>query len=318
MKGDFSLVDLKTKFDDHFFEEEDRFGFHVDRNRKEIWAVELDLLLEFDRVCKKHNIRYFLSYGALLGAVRDGHSIPWDDDIDVVLLRKDYDRLLKVAVDDFKDPYFLQSAYTDIDYPRGHAQLRNSATCCYIGVEGPYVRFNQGMFIDIFVLDGIPDDPQEARAFFDEKDRLIGIMKHMSHMYHPKKWMIPLKRIRAFFLKRKYGSVAAVMAKLEKLCRRYTNTKYVDIWTFRWKDYGKVRYLPRSAYDESTTIEFEGYAIPTCKDYLTVLEAIYGEDYMTPKQIPNEHELYGGIHTDPNRSFTEVLHTHWSRPLRKK
>ena len=82
------MVPTKHVFPDSFFSEEDRLGFHIDRQRKELWAIELDMLYELDRVCKKLNVKYFLEAGTLLGAARDGLFIPWDDDIDVSMLRE--------------------------------------------------------------------------------------------------------------------------------------------------------------------------------------------------------------------------------------
>ena len=75
------MVPTKHVFPDSFFSEEDRLGFHIDRQRKELWAIELDMLYELDRVCKKLNVKYFLEAGTLLGAARDGLFIPWDDSV---------------------------------------------------------------------------------------------------------------------------------------------------------------------------------------------------------------------------------------------
>ena len=73
------------KFPVDFFLEEIRDDFFVDENRKKIWAICLDMLMQLDNVCTKHNLRYFLSYGSLLGAIRHNGFIPWDDDLDVVM-----------------------------------------------------------------------------------------------------------------------------------------------------------------------------------------------------------------------------------------
>ena len=81
------LIDLK---------EEVRDGFTVSTKRKRIWNVELNLLLKLDEVCKKNDLRYFLDSGTLLGAVRHHGFIPWDDDLDVVMLREDYDKLIQL------------------------------------------------------------------------------------------------------------------------------------------------------------------------------------------------------------------------------
>ena len=91
------MVDLKIQLPDSFLQEEVRSGHLVTAQTKELWAVLLDLLNEFDRVCKKNNIHYFLDLGSMLGAVRHKGFVPWDEDIDISLLRKDYDRLMEMS-----------------------------------------------------------------------------------------------------------------------------------------------------------------------------------------------------------------------------
>lgn len=92
---------------DSFFLPETICDFGVDENRKKIWAVELDLLNSLKEVCEKHNLRYYLFFGSLLGAVRHHGFIPWDDDLDVAMPRRDYTELLFHA-DEFKQPYFYR------------------------------------------------------------------------------------------------------------------------------------------------------------------------------------------------------------------
>ena len=75
------MVELKIKLPDSFFYEEERDGYWVSSEIKELWAVQLDLLNEFDRVCKKYNLKYILDFGTLLGAIRHKGFIPWDDDL---------------------------------------------------------------------------------------------------------------------------------------------------------------------------------------------------------------------------------------------
>ena len=160
-----------------FFDEEERLGYRVSSEMKKIWAIELELMEELDRVCSRLNLRYFLDSGTLLGAVRDGHFIPWDDDIDVILLREDYDTLIQKGEHLFSQDYHLQCAYTDVDYPRGHAQLRKKNTCAMIPYEAKHVKFDQGIFIDIFVLDGVTTDEQKLAGQFKDKNRIMWKME---------------------------------------------------------------------------------------------------------------------------------------------
>ena len=154
-----SQLPIKIHLPDGFLDEEIRNGYTISHEMKEIWAVELDLLVEFDRVCKENGLKYFASCGTKLGAVRHHGFIPWDDDVDVMMLRDEYDKLCKIAPQLFAYPYFFQTEETDKGSARGHAQLRNSKTTAILKSEARMCyKYNQGIFLDIFPLDNIPDD----------------------------------------------------------------------------------------------------------------------------------------------------------------
>ncbi len=141
------------KPDRKFFEKETRCDFLVDEKMKKIWAVELEMLQRFDEVCKKHDLTYWVFYGTLLGAVRHHGFVPWDDDIDLAMLRDDYERFQALAPYEFTEPYFFQSSYTDrIVWP--FSKIRDSRTT---GIEFRDLKdVNQGIFIDVFPLDSVP------------------------------------------------------------------------------------------------------------------------------------------------------------------
>ena len=146
-----------------FLDQESRDGFLVPSKLKRIWAVELDLLCKFDSVCRKYGIKYHVAYGTMLGAVRHKGFIPWDDDLDVWLLRDDFEKLQTVAKEEFKDPYFLQTALSDRKFFTMNPRLRNSRTTAIIrGQESP--DFNNGIFIDIYILDGYTSSKVQYRV----------------------------------------------------------------------------------------------------------------------------------------------------------
>lgn len=110
MKGNISIY-MCYKENSVFLKEENRDGYIVSALMKKVWAVELDLLSELDRVCKKYNIKYYAAFGTLLGAVRNKGFIPWDDDIDVCMLRDDYAKFKEVAKNEFGGKYYYQDWY---------------------------------------------------------------------------------------------------------------------------------------------------------------------------------------------------------------
>ena len=173
------MVDLKLKLPEGFLDEETRCGFTVTKKMKEVWAVELDLLAELLRVCNKNNIKIFASGGTMLGAVRHQGFIPWDDDIDMMMFRDDYERLCEIAGSEFQYPYFFQTEYTDPGSLRGHAQLRNSLTTGILESELGKRKFNQGIFLDIFPLDVVTDNEED----FQKQGKNVEKYKKLTRKY---------------------------------------------------------------------------------------------------------------------------------------
>lgn len=186
------MVELNMNFTDSFFEEEARCGYKISSKMKQLWAVELDLLNELIRVCTKYEIQYYACAGTILGVVRHNGYIPWDDDIDIMMDRKNYDRLCSLAKKEFKSPYFFQTEYNDPGCIRGHAQLRNCETTCIQKSELDYkYKFNQGVFIDIFPIDALPDDPQKRKQHIN---KMIRFKKNMIRFSEVTTRYSPLKR----------------------------------------------------------------------------------------------------------------------------
>lgn len=140
-------------------------SFDIDALHK----VQYDILKEFDRVCKKYNLTYFLAYGTLLGAVRHNGFIPWDDDIDTIMPYADYLKLMKIPQTEWKSPYFLQNSSTDKEWKICFSKLRNSETTL-ITVNTANMDVNQGVDIDIYPLFHLPDDKKKIkRQLFNTK-----------------------------------------------------------------------------------------------------------------------------------------------------
>lgn len=131
----------------------DIIKYKVDKNTDAIRNIELDLLKQLQSVCEKYNLQYFGFYGTMIGAVRHSGFVPWDDDIDIVLFREDYNKLLEVAGKEFQEPYFLQTMFSDSKcFYGGYSKLRNSYTTA-IDIKQWYCNCNKGISIDIFPLD---------------------------------------------------------------------------------------------------------------------------------------------------------------------
>lgn len=153
------MLPIKLELPEHFLDEEVRYGYTVTEKMKKVWAVELDLLNEFQKVCNQYNLKYYAIAGTLLGAVRHQGFIPWDDDVDVVMFREDYDKLISIASSVFSAPYDFMASGKIEHFFRGHAQLRNRMTTGILPSElKQKFSYNQGIWIDIFPLDGVPEE----------------------------------------------------------------------------------------------------------------------------------------------------------------
>lgn len=287
------------QLEDKFFQKEIRAGYEVSEKMKKVWAVELNLLEYFENICREHNLRYFVDYGTLLGAVRHQGFIPWDDDIDVVMFRDDYERLQAIAQDTVDFPYFFQNSYTDIMI-WAFSKLRDSRTTA---IEFPDIspEFHQGIFIDIFPLDDVPDG-KAVKPVIGQMQREI--------------WMsiVDAKGLMEL-LDRGYRSAmdAQVLISLANMPARERMKLFEE---FNASQFGKstmvncitdyfagIQSVLREWYADIVYLPFEGIRVPAPAGYDELLRCRYG-DYMVPAQIPNAHD---GIFLDPDKPYTEYM-----------
>ena len=145
------MIDLSKDF----YDEEVRYDFTITNKTKRIWAIELELLIEFDRICKKYDLKYFLAYGTLIGAAREKGFIPWDTDVDVVMMRRDYHKFCKIAREEVKTPYSFRDGHCDYAVATFANLLKDGTTAVCVQDAPP--EQHQGIYIDIFPLDSVPD-----------------------------------------------------------------------------------------------------------------------------------------------------------------
>ena len=135
----------------------------------EMHAIQLDMLKKLITTCKSNGFTYFLAFGSLLGAVRDHKIIPWDDSIDVVMPYPDYEKLTNLPQDTWGENLFMQTYYTDPQYPKCYAKLRNSKTTL-IKADYADLDINQGIYINIMPIINLSDDAgHRSRQMKDAK-----------------------------------------------------------------------------------------------------------------------------------------------------
>lgn len=284
-------MDIKTEFPPGFFKEEAK-TIIVSPETKRLWAVLLDLLLEFDRVCRKNGIKYMIDGGTLLGAVRHGGFIPWDDDIDVIMLREEYEKLNRIAASEFSAPYFWQTNDTDSDHGRGFARLRNSSTtymlCSEMSGGKSLFHHNQGVLIDVFICDNIPDRAEERSPFLKRLSKLQSRAWTLRNQGHAPWSMGLVSRIPEFIRKLGYLLLSSISKKnvSQRLLKRLdaeaqyyyrTPTEYVSHLTFCATEGSRFFYMfSRKFFENLTEIEFEGYKFPATVHWDEYLTGFYG------------------------------------------
>ena len=125
---------------------------------RKLQMIQLEMLIEVDRICKKCEIKYNIIAGTLLGAVRHGGYIPWDDDADVAFLRPEYEKFRKACKTELdKDRFYFQDHRNTKGYRWGYGKIRRKNTL-FLRENQEHMPYEQGIFIDIFPLDGVPDN----------------------------------------------------------------------------------------------------------------------------------------------------------------
>lgn len=124
--------------------------------------IQLNMLIEFDKICRRNNIKYILDAGTLLGAVRHKGFIPWDDDIDVRMLRDDYEKFCVVANKELPETMFFQNYKNDKGYPWMYSKIRMKGTKA-VRIGQDRLNMEEGIYMDIFPCDGVPDDNKKKK-----------------------------------------------------------------------------------------------------------------------------------------------------------
>lgn len=130
---------------------------YMKENLRACQLKQTAILVEIDRICRKHDIPYWLDGGSLLGAVRHGGFIPWDDDIDIAMRLEDMERFQKIAPQELKSGLFLQTQESDPSCPIPGAKVRDLNSLCIELREEMDADYQKGLFVDIFPFIDYPD-----------------------------------------------------------------------------------------------------------------------------------------------------------------
>ncbi len=254
---------------------------------EKLQKIELDIFREVISVCEKLHLKYFLLGGTLLGAVRHQGFIPWDDDIDIGMMREDYEVFLAKAQELLPKHLFLQTNQTD-NWPANFAKIRNSNTT-FVETSVGKREMNHGVYIDIFPLDFYPTC-KIKQMFFGFKNKIY--VEKISSIFtggtslHG--WRKGLVNCVASLI---CPTVEIALKKRERLFKKQKQSLLVANHCGAW---GKKEIVPVEWYGDGCELSFEGLRVRAPIHYEKWLTQVYG-DYM---QLPPEEKRVTHHYTD--------------------
>lgn len=255
---------------------------------RQMQLIQLEILEEVDRICTKHHISYAVEGGTLLGAVRHKGFIPWDDDVDIAMVRSEYKKFCKICEKEMnKEKYFFQNHDTDSEYRWGYAKvLKNGTSFVRYGQE--HMKMKRGVYVEIFPMDGIPKNKIEKDIFNFLRLLCRKVMWSEVGKVSCKTW-----GMRLWFRLLNKIPVDRVFDILDFLAKKYDERKadYVTCLSFPdcWVK-GKPGFK-REYYLDTKRMTFEGKEICVPQKEKELLSTLFGENYMTPPPF-NERESH--------------------------
>lgn len=245
--------------------------------------IALGVLVAFAEFCEKNNLKYILAYGTLLGAIRHKGYIPWDDDIDIMMPREDYERALVL----FPEHPYLKMMDISVNpcYGKFFGCLNDTRTIKRESLTRKRCNGTVSVNIDIFPVDNLPDDRLEQKALLQKIRKLETAMACLTYRYG--KGRTPLSTIKKNLGILCYRTLELCgITTIEKLNKRHhlllnavgDNTYTAGSLTNTGFN-GIKEFLPKDVFEETILVDFEGYKLRAPKNYHTMLSHIYG-DYM--------------------------------------
>ena len=298
------------ELDREFFYDEVQEGFYVPGIMKRAWAAQLELLSEIDRICKKRDLRYFICYGTLLGAIRNGGFIPWDDDIDIVMFREDYEKFFRLAKEELTAGIQIISMEED------------DSLCSFlngIGRKWPLSKealekvngFPYPHAVDIFPLDELSDNPEDEgfrRNVLDMLSLMISAIKdNQEDTEIFQNALLRIEELLQIKLDRKESLERQLYQLLNRIFQEFNGEGGEKLCFFRkyWTD--GISYS-KSAFEKAVEISFCNRKFPAPKNYNEVLRDEYG-DYKKKAKAGGAHDY--PIFKKYESHFQESLKGKW-------
>jgi len=265
--------------------------YGTDINIEDVQKVQLEILIEFDRICRKNNIEYQLFAGTLLGAIRHKGFIPWDDDIDVCLLRSDYEKFIECCKIDLKSNYFLQYYDSDEKAILQFAKIRKNNTI-FTNMTYQDTGMHNGIYIDVFPLDNVKPDSFKGnlQPKLFNLSYIISSSRMKNRAIHAKNRVNRTIRLMFYYILKIVPKKSIDKLIQKTLCMfENENTEYVNHLTNGVSKQRLEKYLrKKNTFYNIEYAEFEGHMFPIPENYHDVLTRNFG-NYM---KLPPEEKRY--------------------------
>lgn len=259
-------------------------------NLKDIQAEELKIFKYFIHFCEKHEITYYLAGGSMLGAIRHKGFIPWDDDIDVYVPRKDFEKLISLHKEYDADTTYELATYRLGNLNRAYARVFNKS----IHLEKEYLddEFDKFLWMDIFPLDGLPSSKEEQKKIY-QKIKMYRKMLAWKTSRFGKGKTFAAKVIKPFVkLLLLPISIDSIIKKIDKIATAnpIEESEYVGEITLGLHGVGEVN--PKDSYLPTIDVEFEGMMVKGTRGYDRYLSGKYGDYMVIPeKKYQEDHSI---------------------------
>ena len=268
-------------------------------NSYEEKRIILNILINFDCFCRDNNLKYYLSGGTLLGAIRHKGFIPWDDDIDVCMPRKDYEQLIKIFPKIYRNKFILKCIeYKNFKYP--FIKIVNINT----KIINKYVNneMENNLWIDILPVDGLPQNNNDLKRIYKSvKFYRKLLMLNFANIGEGKTLLKQVFKP-LFILFAKFIGVNRCITEIEKIAKAYDYDKSDYVGAITWGLYGVGERMKKSEFEKTVYVDFEGYKFPTFSCWDSYLKALYG-DYMKlpPVEKRKTHDMEAYYIGDENK-----------------
>ena len=287
-----------------FFYDEVRDGFYIPGMVKRAWGAQLRVLSEIDRICRKHNIQYFVYAGTLLGAVRDKQYIPWDDDLDTCMLRSEFQKFCKVVRDELPE----ELSFSTMEFNPDSCNLISAVGKAVLEMDKEklkhYYEFPYHLAVDIFVLDDLAESSKEE---VDRKELFLYLLSVSSflllHKDDKKGVRNHLREVERQFKMRfdpKKAKKTQIFQLMDKICQMYNGNGGDKVSFFQDQVFDEKNWYFKKDFLKEEKLSFCGIEVPVPSNYDAVLRAEFGDyqkkvkaggDHGYPYYVENEEKL---------------------------